>query len=106
MTTMLEKAARALCRAYLLQLPQFREVGSEAALDAAVSDGWAAYLPSARAALLAIREPDDAMLAPACKTHKPRKPMSEARPEECPSISRRRKRFTAMIDAILNEPQP
>jgi hypothetical protein len=90
--TMLEKAARAMCvRGW------GRDDVSEAEWDAA-SEYW---LPVARAALVAIREPDDAMLAPACKTHKPGEPMSEARPYECPSITRRRARFTAMIDAIL-----
>ena len=101
--TMLEKAARALCRRDILKLPQFKDVGAEAATDDAVNTGWPEYVADARAALQAIREPSDEMLLPACKTHKPREPMSEARPEECPSISRRRSRFTAMIDAILSE---
>ena len=57
----------------------------------------------ARAALMAIREPSDAMLAPACKTHNPGEPMSEARPEECLAITRARARFTAMIDAVLED---
>jgi hypothetical protein len=86
MTTMLEKMTRAIWT----QLPQ-----DDANM---VTSGRIA-----RAALQAIREPDDAMLAPACKKHKPGEPMSEARPEECHIIARRRQTFTAMIDAILSE---
>lgn len=81
MTTMLEKMAEA--------------IGSQMAEDD--NDN----IDMARAALQAIREPSDEMLAPACRTHRPGQPMSEARPEECPAISRSRARFTTMIDAIL-----
>ena len=63
--TMLEKAARALCRRDILKLPQFKDVGAEAATDDAVNTGWPEYIESARAALLAIREPDEAVEAAA-----------------------------------------
>jgi hypothetical protein len=57
----------------------------------------------ARAALMAIREPTDDMLAPACKKHKPGEPMSENSPFECPAFTKRRSRWTAMIDHVLKE---
>ena len=56
---------------------------------------------TARAVLLAIREPDEAMLQPGCTKHKPGAPMSDDRPEECPTFVRRRKVWANMIDAIL-----
>ena len=88
MTTMMEKAALAV------------RVTARSDDDGYVNDPEDVV----RAVLQAIREPSDEMLAPACRTHRPGEPMSETRPEECPAISRRRARFTAMIDAILNEP--
>jgi hypothetical protein len=99
--TMLEKMCRALCLEAGLDPDRKFKSANWGPETAPHEFAWQEYLPAARAALLAIREPDDAMLAPACKTHKPGEPMSEARPYECPSITRRRARFTAMIDAIL-----
>ena len=90
--TMIEKVARAI-------------FNSDWPVEPADSAEWEElkphYMNNARAALQAIREPSDEMLAPACKTHKPGEPMSEVRPEECPAIARRRRTFTAVIDAIL-----
>lgn len=110
--TMLEKAAKAIYDASDDAAGQSEEWRAEEwaimaettrMFPAEKDAGVCGYIAQARAALQAIREPSDEMLAPACRTHRPGEPMSEARPEECPAIARRRARFTAMIDAILSE---
>lgn len=72
MTTMLEKAARALADHNLGQ-----------------PEEWQRFVPEARAALLAIREPDADIVVAGWG-------------READGIS---PAFTAMIDAILNEPE-
>lgn len=62
-----------------------------------------AALNIVRAVLLAVREPDDAMLQPGCAKHTPGVPVSEDRPDECPAFVRRRKVWANMIDTILAE---
>lgn len=62
----------------------------------------------ARAVLMAVREPDDALLQPGCAKHAPGQPMSERYPEECPTFIRRRRIWKEQIDHILRggEAQP
>lgn len=88
MTPMLEKIARAVAESYYAADYDAEEAKAWAAKD------WEDWLPEARVALLAMREPDFAWAAevvePLCEPGLPYHP--------APNLA-----FTAMIDAILKE---
>lgn len=72
----------------------------------------AIWFSRAYAALEAMREPTDAMLAGACEKHTPGQPMSATTPlpgwhddeRECPRFVTRRRIWQRMIDAALAWP--
>lgn len=98
--TKLEELARALCReAHLLQ-PDVMLHGAgifrEGELDAKVDAYWPKWVPAAGAVLLALREPDAAMMAAADAVDDANDSSGETRASG-------EWHFTAMIDAVLGE---
>ena len=60
------------------------------------------WMPSARAAVDALREPPLSVLQTACSKHQPGVPMGPGH-GECPRIANRRVAWRKSIDAILAE---
>lgn len=96
MTPMLEKIARAIAESYYAADYDAEEAKAWAAKD------WEDWFPEARAALLAMREPDEAMVMAGaeCVWDEPGRWHDKPPPTE---QGEARNAFTAMIDAILKE---
>ena len=108
MTTMLEKMARAMCAADGHD-PNGPTCDIYFHDDPDAGKPWASYRAGLRAALLAIREPSNAMHnAGAFSEHQSQPPKIVVGEEGALSVEWRPANpsglFTAMIDAILNEP--
>lgn len=94
MTAMLEKMCRAMCVECGLDPDREFKSSNYGPETAPHEFAWQEYLPEARAALMAIREPDDEMLDAAYVAR---------RTKTGPDGSDDAKIHRAMIDAILNE---
>ena len=98
MESMVERVARAMCRQ--VEEDVSRQNGEQAwatlgfdSLDAWVDDCWPNYAGQSRAALLALREPTEAMVSAVA---------AWVDPEERDCV---RRGLTAMIDDVLSHPE-
>lgn len=96
MTTMLEKAARALADLDIRQKRRWdtSEAELERLLPGAIDYNWRDCIPEALAVLQAIRTPDEAMIEAGWETDRGSKCEQDMEPQLV---------WTAMIDSVIGE---
>ena len=94
---MIEKVARAICRAQFESVHNYLGAGFKCTVDEWVEKHWERDIPSSRSAISALREPSEGMLGALLDV----KDISKA--EYGHLIEKWTPRFSAMIDAALAE---